>query len=152
MYTIPFFFNRFIKIINIALKVQEETIAALKAKLAIYQSSKDKIPILLSNKNNTTTEAIKNLQREVNNQKRNIQELSKENEEIKRENEKLKSKMNAMHASLLTRPITIDTKNQTKIPRPKKRSNPFTDIERRFSYTGTANLLYTASKKKKSSL
>ncbi|GAA5800494.1 hypothetical protein HPULCUR_005925 [Helicostylum pulchrum] len=77
-----------------ALKVQEETIAALKGKLAICQSSKDKSPTLLFNKDNTTTEAIKNLQREVKNQKRKMQELSKENEDIKRENEKLKSKMN----------------------------------------------------------
>lgn len=147
-----FFLYRFIKIINIALKVQEETIAALKGKLAICQSSKDKSPTLLFNKDNTTTEAIKNLQREVKNQKRKMQELSKENEDIKRENEKLKSKMNVIHTSLLTRPTTIDTKNQTKIPRPKKRSNPFTDIESRFSYTGATNLLSTASKKKKTSL
>ncbi|KAI8078312.1 hypothetical protein BDF21DRAFT_42483 [Thamnidium elegans] len=134
-----------------ALKVQEETIVALKAKLAVYQS-KDKSPTLLSNKDNTTTEAISNLQREVKNQKRKMQELSRENEDIKKENEKLKSKMNVIHTSLLTRPITIDTKNQTKIPRPKKRSNPFRDIERRFSYTGTTNLLSTTSKKKKTSL
>ncbi|GAA5807586.1 hypothetical protein MFLAVUS_000951 [Mucor flavus] len=58
---------RHFKKVEKALKVQEETIAALKAKLAIYQSSKDKISISLSNKNNTTMEAIKNLQRETNN-------------------------------------------------------------------------------------
>ncbi|KAI9360529.1 hypothetical protein BD770DRAFT_38112 [Pilaira anomala] len=126
-----------------AFKKQDEKIKVLKSELRLYRT-KDKgrkrrnsvkTGLLTSANDNIgdTTADIRSLKQQMSNHQQKIQVLAKENENIKKENILLKSKVFELQKRLPVKPSLLEGTNTT-----NKRSNPFTEVERRFSESKSA--------------